>query len=351
MQLNKIIIWGHELHSHTHSYIHNAFYIALRYLNYNVYWFNTDGINNYPDDKLINFDNSLILLHGTHAQNLPINNTCFYLWHYDESIIINKIYKLPYNHKNINNQKGILISNTLNLQNYTIPCTNKNCCSKPCNDKDENEKAKTRILYNKNIPYYFYSKDYSIIYIPWASDLLPYQIQENIDTLHINKSKNICNFIGMSLPHWNELKIELLKYNIEYQNYGGTFNINSKNNCSIKENINLIKESIIAPALQDTWQINHGYIPCRIFKNISYGKMGITNNKTVNNIFQNKLIYSENINTLIKKGLEFENKSTKYNIIKELMIDVKDKHTYINRIEFIFNFLNKYKNVYINKKN
>lgn len=26
MKLNKIIIWGYKLHSHTHSNIHNAFY-------------------------------------------------------------------------------------------------------------------------------------------------------------------------------------------------------------------------------------------------------------------------------------------------------------------------------------
>ena len=40
MDLNKVIIWGHELHNHTHSYIHNAFYRTFKYLGYNVYWFN-----------------------------------------------------------------------------------------------------------------------------------------------------------------------------------------------------------------------------------------------------------------------------------------------------------------------
>ena len=30
----KIIIWGYPLHSHTHSYIHAAFYKAFKYMNY-----------------------------------------------------------------------------------------------------------------------------------------------------------------------------------------------------------------------------------------------------------------------------------------------------------------------------
>ena len=38
MNFNKIIIWGHKLHSHTHSYIHQAFNIAFTHLKYNVLW-------------------------------------------------------------------------------------------------------------------------------------------------------------------------------------------------------------------------------------------------------------------------------------------------------------------------
>jgi len=78
----------------------------------------------------------------------------------------------------------------------------------------------------------------------------------------------------MPLQHWEDFKNELNKNGIEYKNFGGTFNENSDRNKSIEENMKLIQESIIAPALQDSHQINHEYIPCRIFKNISYGKMG-----------------------------------------------------------------------------
>ena len=30
MKITQIVIWGHKLHSHTHSYIHNGFYIAFQ---------------------------------------------------------------------------------------------------------------------------------------------------------------------------------------------------------------------------------------------------------------------------------------------------------------------------------
>ena len=38
----KIVIWGYPLHSHTHSYIHAAFYKAFTHLEYETYWFH-DG--------------------------------------------------------------------------------------------------------------------------------------------------------------------------------------------------------------------------------------------------------------------------------------------------------------------
>ena len=153
----------------------------------------------------------------------------------------------------------------------------------------------------------------------------------------------------MELPHWNIFNNELKRYGIDYIHYGGTFNKHSKNNKSVEENMKLIQLSIFAPALQDKHQIIHEYIPCRIFKNISYGKIGITNSKAVNKLFNNKLIYSNNISELVKKGLEFENDPNKYVKIIELMEEVRDHHTYINRINFIIDFLNEFKHISIKK--
>lgn len=307
--INKIIIWGHELHNHTHSYIHNAFYIAFKYMGYDVYWFNRDGKNNY-DDKNICFENTLYISHGLECENLPINDTSFYILHNSEMQVISSDRKIPKNH---NGNIGIKNENFVNLQVYTADCKNFQ-------------------KYN-NIEYYRYHDN--IIFMPWATDLLPNQINFNIQNLNNMKNENICNFIGMPIEYNVILKNELLKHNIIYANFGGTFNINSDRNKSIEENMELIQKSIIAPSLQSQWQIDHHYIPCRIFKNISYGKMGMTNNNSVNELFDNKLLYSENIEELIKMSLDFEKRKDKNILIKELMEKVRDNHTYINRINFI----------------
>jgi hypothetical protein len=354
MLLNKIIIWGFELHNHTHSYIHNAFYTAFKYLQYNVYWYNQDGYNNYPNENSPdNFDNSLFIVVGVESRKLPINESSFYIWHTSSCPIDKEFngtdYKIPKCsiYKNIT---GIPKQNLLKLHTLWKPCNNPKCndINNGCNNWSH-DAWESKIKFYDNNNYYYYNCKYNIIYMPWATDLLPSQIQHNINNLENIKSYRISYFIGMELPHWTIFKNELLKYGINYINYGGTFDKHSENNKSVEENMRLIQSSIIAPSLQDEHQIIHEYVPCRIFKNISYGKMGLTNNITVNTLFDNKLIYSNNISELVKKGLEFENDSNKYAKIKLLMEEVRDHHTYINRINFILDFLNKFKNININK--
>jgi hypothetical protein len=154
----------------------------------------------------------------------------------------------------------------------------------------------------------------------------------------------------MTNKDWLIFKNECKKNNIKFYSYGGTFNKNSTENKSIKENMYLIQESLIAPDIRNKHHTIHNYIPCRTFKNISYGKMGITNSNSVNILFDNKLIYSSNISDLVKKSLDFEKEEkNKDKIIKELMENVRDNHTYINRINFIIDFLQKFKNITILK--
>lgn len=323
MNLNKVIIWGHELHNHTHSYIHNAFFKTFKYLGYNVYWFNEDGKNNYPDNKEVDFNNALYIVHGLESKNLPLNETSYYICHNVE--FTGNEYKIPLKHNLLNKSKGIPDNNIIRLQVFCIGCLNE-------------------VSYENSL-YYFHTSNYNLIYMPWGTDLLPYEIDENIKNLESFNIKNISNFIGMPLQHNIELKNALEKYNIDYKSYGGTFNKESDRNKSTEENMKLIQESIIAPALQTDWQIDNHYIPCRIFKNISYGKMGITNSETVYKLFNKKIIYSKNIEELVEKSLEFNKREDKYSIIKELMIEVRNNHTYINRINFILDFLRKYKNI------
>ena len=309
----KILIIGHELHSHTHSYIFNGIFRTLKYLNYDVEWiYFDDQINKIKNENII-YD--IIITELYYNKNIPIIQNCKY--------IIQQPFLELFNHtNNIYNTDDFMyeLFKTIPKKNIVLWRPYLKLFKNNFFDISENN-------------------GYKIITTPWGTDLLPYEIDENIKNLESFEVKNISNFIGMPLEHNEYLRDALKKYNIEYKNYGGTFDKNSDRNKSIEENMKLIQESIIAPSLQTQCQIDNHYIPCRIFKNISYGKMGITNSETVYQLFNKKIIYSDNIEELVDKSLEFNKKDDNFSIIKELMIEVRDNHTYVNRINFIFNLI------------
>ena len=120
-------------------------------------------------------------------------------------------------------------------------------------------------------------------------------------------------------------------------------------NISTEKNIELIQQSYMSPAIVGTWQEKNGYIPCRIFKNISYGQMGITNSQTVYEFFDKKLIFNKDTYQLFYDAKN-RLKNIKLEEIYELMDLVKEKHTYINRINTLTKFFDDYIKFHQNEK-
>ena len=178
---------------------------------------------------------------------------------------------------------------------------------------------------------------HDIIHQPWATDLLPHEINEN-EARNEMRNKE-CVWIGSYDqgnsqfqnhteldPFFNECKRNGIRVKI----------INPWSNpVSPKENRRLVNQAYLAPTIQGPWQVGDHYIPCRIFKHISYGHLGITNSEFVNRIFDNKLVYDANTTELFKKAIAKKNEPNVIEELKFLMNEVKTKHTYINRVNHI----------------
>ena len=296
----KVIIWGHKLHSHTHSYIHNAFYIAFEHLGYKTYWFDDNS-----DVRNFDFKNSLFLTEGQVDKNIPLRNDCLYILHNCGSK-----YK-PLHEKN----------RCLTMQVYSDSCLKDNSCIQiaPC-------------IYFTNLG--------KTLYMPWATDLLPHEVdQMKAKIRSINKNK-IMYWIGTA-NDGTFGNIDVIK---EFENASKRFGIRFKfinpwsKPVSVEDNIILTQKSFLAPALQGKWQVSAGYIPCRIFKSISYGQMGITNSYRVYELFDKKIIYNPDPYQLFFDAKNYCEKMNPEDL-ENLMDFVRDNHTYINRIKVLFDAL------------
>lgn len=296
---NQVVIWGHKLHTHTHSYIHNAFFRAFEHIGIKTLWLDdNDNISN------IDLSNSLFITEGQVCGKMPLLEDSFYILHncYTKRLVPLRINK---NYINLKVYKHMFLNDAPDI---------------------------TKIL-----PYSYISKTNRTIYMPWATDLLPCEIDENIKSLGTAKRYSTIYWIGtvggQKFGNIDQLKPfieEAKKHNIEFKSTLCTK--------SPEENCELIKKSYLAPVIVGRYQLKHGYIPCRIFKNISYGRMPGTNSYTVSKLFKHKIIFNPDTSKLFYDLKQFD-ENEDINNVKELMILVKEEHTYLNRILTMLEFI------------
>ncbi len=296
--VKQIVLWGHKLATHTHSYIHWGFKRAFEYMGYKTLW-----LDNRDNVQHIDFANSLFITEGQVDQKIPVRSDCFYILH------------------NCNQTKyQDLLSNghAIILQVYTHDCLKRK---------------------EPSLGYCFhYDIKQPVIYMPWATDLLPHEIDEQkLKIASVRKNQNAI-FVGSAGGmggFGNQIALEGFK--LGCQKDGRHLIIQSACSCSMEDNIRLIQEAYLAPALQGEWQCAQGYIPCRIFKNISYGALGVTNSETVYHLFNDQIVYNSNTQELYHdaaKTLKTWSLEDQY----RLMDFVRDNHTYIHRIASLFDF-------------
>jgi len=315
IQIKQVVLWGHKLHTHTHSYIHNAFFRTFQHLGYKTTWYDDeDDVND------IDFSFSLFITEHQVNKKIPCRQDCLYLSHYvDEG-----------------DYPGVPKDNIIILKVSPRDFYE--------NDKDMGKNYNyTQLLYGTKYEYQSFIDGYQCLYMFWATDLLPDEINKNIQLLPLieSKQKSIF-FVGSITEVWYNFIQECKRVNIDFYHYGASFKKDSIRNKTVEENVKLIQDSVVAPALQDRNQLKSKYIPCRIFKNISYGKMGMTNNPIVYQLFDRQILYHHDTSELLKKGLQFEKDPQKNKHITRLMEYVRDNHTYLNRIHTITKFISEY---------
>lgn len=110
------------------------------------------------------------------------------------------------------------------------------------------------------------------LFQPWGTDLAPQSFMRPV----WNPSARDCCFVGAvwddrgmgnaaTVP---ELETALARHNLRFVHL-----------TQIPElaNVEAVRRSRIAPAFAGGWQVAANYLPCRVFKNISYGQLAVTN--------------------------------------------------------------------------
>ena len=309
-------LWGFR-HSHnTFKYIFQAFHRALKFKfpNRQVNWF-----DHQDDISGIDFSNTFfitanvlyldptLLYQKPRFYGMPKRADCFYAIH------------------NIDAAVGVELSEYFGK----VPILNYGMFFSITKvEKHETELAQDTFLLKQ--PW----EPYSSVIFRWGTDLLPHEIMANKPTKLFREDSQQITYIGSRGGEYDEgldqFRQACNESGIKFSLIGG--HNNSDEDVSVEENVRLIKESYMAPTICPHWQRVHGYVPCRIFKNISYGQFGVTNSAFVNQVFNNKLIYNPDAYQLFRDAKnQLPERSLEQ--LHTLMDEVAEKHTYLNKID------------------
>lgn len=290
--MNKVIIWGHKLHTSTHSYVQNGYYRAFKKLGWETQWVD---LTDHPND--IDASDAVIFVEDSVKKGMPIRKDCKYITHHlpTEELV----------------DQGIPYENILKLGNY-LP-------------REE--------VHEKVADLTYWDKSTRSLYQCWGTDLLP----DEIDTdgyVEFDKKAKRLNYVAMLYeqgPWWAQEFANIIheKHDVEFVVY--------TQNASDEENKTLIRESFLCPDFRSDWHLQCGYIPCRMFKNISYGRITGTNSPLVKRALGDYVVFGGTPHTLYENLMEAE-LNRKVNM-KEAMTYVKENHTFINRVNNLLKFL------------
>ena len=98
----------------------------------------------------------------------------------------------------------------------------------------------------------------------------------------------------------------------------------------------LTRRSMLGVDIRSKEHVKQRLVTCRVFKNISYGHLGLTNSEEIYNEMDGNCIYNTDTRQLFYDGIKNMNN---FDLIKDGMQYVKENHTYINRVQSLLSVL------------
>ena len=171
-----------------------------------------------------------------------------------------------------------------------------------------NEAVGERIL---DSPVRLYEPENHVLHQPWGTDLFA----EDFHPPFYNPEGDVA-FVGAI---WNtdgqgnpgaieELKEAAAAYGLKFIHYTQISDV---------ENVTVVRAARLAPAIAGPWQVEHNYLPCRLFKNVSYGAFGLTNVPKFFDIVPHAFLPGASTIELLQYGLGLEGDAYHHRVLEQ----------------------------------
>ena len=300
--LKRVVIWGHKpvktlgfgrfkRSSHTHSHIHLGYFKAFSALGFETYWI--DSLKDLPKPFL---EQSLFFTEGQVDEDLPVNMASFYVTHHSDS---EKYHSLG--------------ERWLKLHNFVMDLRDGRSYNYPGSKVQEVDDVT------------YFDQDNNALYQPWATDLLP-----GSEVNPMLPSVKIVNYVG-TINH-DGISGRFTKFREDAKASGYIVKVHS--GVSEDEARRLMQTSALAIDFRGDWHLARGYIPCRLWKGLSYGRAMTSNSAILEGVFGSRVAFAQQDEPLFDAAVRNERSSNSASIHENAEWVMKN-HTFVNRAKRI----------------
>lgn len=296
--LKRVIVWGHKpvrtlgfgrvkRKSHTHSHIHLGYFKAFSFLGFETYWI--DSPKNLPKSFL---KGSLFFTEGQVDEELPVNPGSLYVTHHCT----------PEKYDSLGDR-------WLKLHNFVMDLRNGGSYNYPGANVQEIDDVT------------YFDEVNNALYQPWATDLLP-----GSKVTAVAPSRTLINYVG-TINH-DGIEGRFAKFREEAKASG--YNVKVHSGVSEDEARGLMQTSALTIDVRGDWHLERGYIPCRLWKGLSYGRAMTSNSTILEDVFGSRVAFADHDQSLFYAALRNE-RSSNPNSTQENAEWVMHNHTFVNR--------------------
>jgi hypothetical protein len=190
---------------------------------------------------------------------------------------------------------------------------------------------------NDGISFYEKGENYDNFYSIWATDIMPNEIDFETRFTPFHEPK-FAFFGGTISKGWGNQDDGNASYVIpfaeECQKNGVQFIHNDprQNPLTVPQMREAVLKSYLPVDIRPKNHLANKYVPCRSIKNCSYGQLVITNSPSVYEFFDGEAAYSSDPKELFEIANRMQSDPKTKDLILNQMKKVKDKHTYVSRL-------------------
>jgi len=311
----KVFVVGHRTETHTNTFIHAAATKAFMALGFDTTWGD-------PGPKFDPPPWSIIFTKSDVDQHVPVRNDLYYILHNCDR----EKYAPAHDHLV---HWGILARfNTQPL--HVVPRFRTGCG--------------------------WWYESVRTLLLPWATNLLPGEIDDH-PALRVPVERKV-HWVGTVVHSGTNANVEevaafargLAKHDIEMHVWGGYTGSLSIPNVTVhpgwvtdEKHRDLIERSYLGPVLCGSYQLQNEYVPCRAFKNASYGQTLCTNSVAVRHMLgrfpSGGVVYEPDCELLAEEAVRQREGPVWLGERWLLTRYVRQHHTFIERLRIVLEHL------------